>query len=260
MIVFAEERHKNQIAILWKEAFGDEEREVLKYLDKILEYVLVFEENDDVCGMLSMLPVTYKEQEGRYIYAVATRLDKRGKGISTALIDFAKNYIQENNETFLVLVPQNDGLFDFYKKRGFTPISCIEKRIDYENFKICESGEVKTITAENYLMSRDEFFKREPFIKWDESMLVFAQKMYNGDFVSVSFGGEKIGTAFCTMIGNELHIKELLSNQSEKMVRILKKEYGVSKALYACPSYNDKPFAMTYPEFENNVYFNIALD
>lgn len=260
MIVFAEEIHKEQIASLWSEAFGDKKSDVLIYLESILEYFIVFVENKTVCGMLSMLPIRYKGEYGRYIYAVATRLDKRGKGISTALINFAKKFIEEKEETFLVLVPQSESLFEFYEKRGFKPFSCIEQKEYYENYTADEMGTVKKITAESYEIERKKFFSNSNFIEWDKHMLEFAQNMYNGDFLYVSDGEQEIGTAFCLVMGNTLHIKELLSNQPEKMAKILKKYYNISRVLYAFPSYDCTPFAMIYPETKEKIYFNIALE
>ena len=117
MIIFAEEKHKKQIISLWREAFGDGEDEISFYLENILKYLVVFIEKERVCGMLAMLPVAMGDKKGRYIYAVATKKTERGRGISTALLDFAKQYIERNGENFLVLVPQEESLFDFYKKR-----------------------------------------------------------------------------------------------------------------------------------------------
>lgn len=260
MIIFANEKHKGQIATLWSKAFGDKESDVLKYLDSILKFMLIYEEDDIVLGMLALLPVKLCGKCGRYIYAVATREDKRGRGISTGLLEFAKNHIKENNETFLVLVPQNESLFSFYEKRGFSSVSCIERRQDYAECPEIKGGIVKRITAEDYKKIREIFFCGTAFVEWDTNMLAFAKSMYDGEFVSVIVDGKEIGAAFCFVVGEELFVREMLAQKPELVVKILKKEYGISKATYVCPNLFGEPFAMFYPEVKEYTYFNIALD
>ena len=136
MIIFAEKKHISDIAALWNEAFGDKLADVLVYLKTLIEYCVVFEENNKVLGMLFLLPVKCGIKKGRYVYAVATLKSHRGMGISTALIEFAKGFVNDNNEDFLILVPQSESLFKFYEKRGFVSLSCFRLSLSHFFFSI----------------------------------------------------------------------------------------------------------------------------
>ena len=101
MIIKAEKSHMMQIAELWNEAFGDDESDVLSYLEYLLHFFYICEENDTVNAMAAVLPVKFLDKSGGYIYAVATRKSERGKGLSTELLDYIKNLPEYE---FLVLV------------------------------------------------------------------------------------------------------------------------------------------------------------
>ena len=105
MILPAGPCHKEQIVALWSDAFGDRAEDVERYLETILEYFLVYEEDGIVKGMLSVLPVSFFEQNGGYIYAVVTDKKYRGQGICNKLMEFVK---ANNKYDFLALKPQND--------------------------------------------------------------------------------------------------------------------------------------------------------
>ena len=116
MIGFALDKHTDGIKRLWKNAFGDED--INEFLKNYKKNILVYIENGNVCGMLSMLPILMGEEKGRYIYAVATDENYRGRGISSELLEWARKYSQDMGEKFLVLVPAEKSLFNFYEKRG----------------------------------------------------------------------------------------------------------------------------------------------
>ena len=124
MIRFATEKECEQIVSLWQEAFGDSREWVLLYLEENIENVLIYEESGQVFGMLSLLRVSYKERAGFYVYGVATGKAHRSMGVSTKLLEHAKKLAGDG---FLVLVPRNQGLFEFYKGRGF--FAAIAKRM-----------------------------------------------------------------------------------------------------------------------------------
>jgi len=182
MIVSAKEIHRKQIISLWSNAFGDSEGSVNKYLDTLLKYFLVYEEDSIVKGMLSVLPVTLAEKKGGYIYAVVTHPEYRGMGICRDLMERVK---ADKSYDFLVLVPQNKGLFDFYGKMDFTEVNFLNKN---QLLLLGNSGEnysLNTISASEYEMARNTFYNNQNFIEWDSTILEFAKKMYNGDFYEV---------------------------------------------------------------------------
>ncbi len=256
MIIEANGSHKEQIISLWSNAFGDKKDSVAKYLDTLLKYFLVYEEDGIVKGMLSVLPVNLNEKNGGYIYAVVTHPDYREKGICRALMESVK---ADKNYDFLVLVPQNKGLFDFYEKMDFTAVSFLKKD------KILVSNEVegyslKTITAKEYETKRNEFYKNQEFIKWDGAMLEFAKGMYGGIFFEILKDEKSVGVAFIYTEKKTVYIKELLCENhretAEKIGEILKAE----KVNFVYENEDAEPTFMVYPEAFSDTKFGIFLD
>ena len=166
MISFAEGRHKIGIITLWQEAFGDSEEVILDYINSLHtpDNMIVYEDNGKVVGMASMLAISCKDKKGRYIYAVATAKSHRGRGICRKLMDFAEETAKKRGEGFLILVPAEKTLFDFYGKMGYNQIVYAPHTAEF-----VEEG--KILTAKEYYNIRQNVLKEADLIGWDEETL-----------------------------------------------------------------------------------------
>lgn len=259
MIKFAEDKHREDIARVWEEAFGDAKEDVYAYLNTVLDYVLIFEEESRVCGILTLLPARIGKKQGRYVYAVATLKKHRGRGISTALLDYAKEYIRRQGEEFLVLVPQNDELFEFYKKRGFKTVCNIIRKAVLTGHDVKKEFSVEKLSADQYYEFRNKSLKSTDFVEWGRDMLQFAKDMYNGEFYVIKEKYAEVGVVFCFVHDNTLHIKELLGDEN-CIVSALSAEFGVTLIKYNITGKEGTPYAMMYPMLSDSVYFELALD
>jgi len=252
MIRFAIKGESEQIVALWQEAFGDSRTWVLMYLSEHIDNVLVYEEDGIVMGMLSLLPVEYREKKGFYVYGVATGEKYRSMGVSSKLLDYAKNLVGDVG--FLVLVPRNQGLFSFYENRGFFPMVSVKTRT-FSREEIVEKScgwEVLSASCREYYEIRKSYF--ENLIEWDESMLMSIKKFENGEYYRTSSG---FG-AFCYAYNGTLYIKELCGDIS--FAGAIAKLYDVEKVLVTECSGGVVPSCMTYPQFSEKVFFNISID
>lgn len=259
MIAAAKKRHTRDIVSIWNEAFDDPCEAVMKYLEKILKYCIVFEENGRAVGMLFLLPVKCGEDRGRYVYAVATEKSARRRGISTALIDYAKKFIEENGEKFLVLVPQEEDLVNFYAKRGFSELS---RMTTAEADGLCAAEEavfVRKLTAEEYFKTRRAYLHKAELIEWDADMLEFAKDMYGGEFTELKERTGAAAYAFSVQTARGICLKELLSENPKRSAALFKRHFGAKNLTYN-DFHGGKVFAMTYPRADGKRYFNIALD
>ncbi len=259
MIVRAKEEMLGQMSELWNEAFGDAITAAEGYLSVLLKYFYVYEEQGDVCGMLSLLPISLDGKKGRYVYAVATNRKDRGRGVATALIEYAKKLVLEGNVDFLVLVPAKKSLFEYYKRRGFLEFMSVKNCVKICDGK-CFDSYTEKIGAEEYFLLRKKYFNNP--IEWDEDFLEFARKMYRADFVRVYRGNKEIGGALCFCMGRELVVKELCvkNEEAEFAVRALAYEFSAERVKYSMSDCAGECFAMIYPHAENEVYFGIELD
>ncbi|MCR4719601.1 MAG: GNAT family N-acetyltransferase [Firmicutes bacterium] len=260
MIRFFEEKDKEAVISLWQEAFGDKREEIAVFVDFFKSGLLVFENDGQVVSMLTLIKTSVGAKKGRYVYAVATDKKFRGMGFASRLIDFAKQYISDNDEIFLVLVPREKSLFNFYKKHGFCELCCcekIEKKINiYENIDV----KAETITAEDYFSFRESFFAGEKHAVWDIKMLDFIKKAYRGDFIALRKENRVCGTAFCYVAGDVLVVSELLQRGNpDTSINALGKFFRLSKVFCIIAKNQGDKFAMIYPEEFRDTYFGLAM-
>ncbi len=117
----AEARDYLRLNELWDECFPDDIN-FRQFFFKALydaKFAHVCEIGGNVCAMLHAFPFSFETQSGvlkaKYVYGVGTGRDFRGLGAASRLLQSV-----ENDCDFLVLIPQNPGLFDFYKKNGYS--------------------------------------------------------------------------------------------------------------------------------------------
>ncbi len=167
MFEFFSEKYREGVISLWNKTFKDSREMIENYLDNMCKnnMVLITEE-DKIIAMASILPVTMKDKKGRYVYAVATDEDYRGKGFAKAIMGEIDKIIKEREEHFAVLVPASDSLFEFYKNLGYTQTVFAPPET-----KIQEGGD--KIGPEEYFKIRDEILKDLDYIKWSEKQLKY---------------------------------------------------------------------------------------
>lgn len=148
-ITYATRQMIPELTKLWIEAFGDDREYVGFYFaNRFCEKdMLVYLLDGKPISMISMLPAylhvnTQPKRAGlhllekrrpiRYIYAVATLMEYRGRGYAKRLIQEAYRLLQIP----LVLEPATKPLFDYYQRMGFQEaFSVAEQLIDLQKEK-----------------------------------------------------------------------------------------------------------------------------
>ncbi len=210
MFEFFSEKYREGVISLWNKTFKDSREMIEKYLDNMCKnnMVLITEE-DKVIAMASILPVTMKNKKGRYVYAVATDENYRGKGFAKAIMGEIDKIIKERAEHFAVLVPASDSLFEFYKNLGYTQTVFAQPSIEKT-----EAGEM--ISAKEYALIREEILKDLDYIKWSEESLKYI----------LSFGEAKKINGGAVYIENgktvELLSREIFEEEWEKPFALIK--------------------------------------
>ena len=120
-IVFAHNGEKEQILKIWEKCFGDDEKNIRFYLENWFsqENMLVIHEDGKIVSMASFLPAELvfhgKLFSARYVYAVATLPEYRGRGYAAKIL----THSQEKYRMPLFLQPESENLEEYYKKIGF---------------------------------------------------------------------------------------------------------------------------------------------
>lgn len=262
MIAFAEEKDREQIKKLWREVFGDGEEEIEGFMSRYLKNMLLYKKDRKVAGMLSMLPVSMKNEKGRYIYAVATAPEARGAGISTGLLKKAEDHIKKSGEKFSVLTPAESSLFDFYKNRGYTAVNAL-KRVEFDSTGFGNAAyEVDKITPQKLFALRREYFKDKSFVEWGPEELEYIWRLYKGGFYRIR-GSEGQAFAVCSSVGGLLDIKELCCDglDAADCVASLNGIFNKPHCRAAMPDdKSESPSAMIRPSGYKDIYFNLAMD
>lgn len=198
-VVYADrERDAEQIAKIWKTCFGDEEKYISCYQKKRMtdENMLVIWEDQKIVSMASFLPVKYhcdgEVLSARYVYAVATLPEYRGRGLAAEILNFAKARYGEP----LILAPAEEGLVSWYEKLGFVQaFSDDRKEDDMEQPGRREfHGKWQSVESETYTRIRDAVFCRDGYVQWEKDAVAFAiewARLSGGDALLVWTDDEK---------------------------------------------------------------------
>lgn len=111
---------------LWQLAFGDTQEYIRGFFDLVddPERVLVLEQGGRVQAMACWLVTPLVRPDGReeraaYLYAVATRPERRGEGCGVRLLDYARRRLGELGFVWLTTVPARPELHGFFARGGF---------------------------------------------------------------------------------------------------------------------------------------------
>lgn len=213
-----------QLQALWQEAFGDSEEDTAHYFKHRHQHenMLVFLSGNEVAAMLSLLPVKLvtpeKTEKARYIFAVATKKNHRGQGISTKLLEAAHQSIKSEGGVAGILVPAESSLFAFYEKRGYQTTFYIDeaKRNAKDLPSPHQEDSIEVCGAEDYLTLRDSLCKSNAlFVRWGIEALTYIKSSFEragGAMFRMSVNG-KPALAVCAPSGNEVQVTELLCDK-----------------------------------------------
>lgn len=132
------------IILLWREAFGDTREDIEFFLDNCEnKSVLCYYKNDELLSMLFLVDCIVNGERYKYIYAACTKKSARKSGIMTELLDFAKECYSK-----ILLIPADNELSEYYKKRGFT------QKIETDSIRFYEIEDVVEYLFEGCELSK----------------------------------------------------------------------------------------------------------
>lgn len=264
MIRFAKDEDHPQLKVLWNQVFGDSEAAIDFYFSNRHQNqnMLVYEVEDVIAGMLTMLPVQLafgpEMQNGRYIYAVATAPAYRNQGISSQLLLYCHNWMEKNEEIAAVLAPASDSLFAFYQKRGYSTVFYVETTTlhapDLPPYT-CESICGPCLVQDFFRLRDAAFSNCSLFVRWGEDALEYiiraAQAFGDGVYYFRTESGE--GYAVFGWRGRTIFIREIALVQIDipTAVSILHHTLGADDYILRLPASSldgtvSQPFGMIH--------------
>ncbi|MBO5852876.1 MAG: GNAT family N-acetyltransferase [Clostridia bacterium] len=188
---------KEQALALYKEVFWEDGADFAtaftdKYFERCCKYVLI---NGEIVSMLYLLDCTVFDGENtflaKYLYAAATKVEHRKKGLMSKLINSA---LMENK--IIITKPATEELFAFYEKFGFTVCSYKDDvKKEFHN----------KIERKEYIKIRKSLLLNTPhIILADEEFALCGLALYGND-------------AYCAAVDNDTKlVKEYISKNSQK--------------------------------------------
>lgn len=250
---------KKQIFDLWKAAFGDSNKFMKMYFERVYrdEYAMVIEDNKHVLSSLLMLPYTMmfcgEEISVAYISGACTLPSEKGKGLMKQLLQHSFAEMRERDIALTALIPAEKWLFNYYRSQGYTEV------FEY-SLKVYTHHEYIEPERDLQVVQQDENLTEEVFAYFDRKLRerpACILHTYDGlvtilKDIKISKGKcmvaynprkEPVGLAFVLPPDKQKHpesvsVKEILYNDERVKKHLLfeiTKQFKVPKAMYRIP-------------------------
>jgi GNAT superfamily N-acetyltransferase len=175
------------------------------------ENMLVLRAGGEPAATLTVQDFELTSQTGpikaAYVYGVVTAPEHRGRGYSTAILQYADSLLQENGYKAAVLVPASESLFGFYENRGYETAFRLN-RASVMAAELTPGQTPEPVNAAWLMEAREAAFGSSPmFVRWPlEYMRYIAEEceFYGGGVYSAG-----AMCAACQCYGSTVVVKEL---------------------------------------------------
>ncbi len=229
VVDFANAGDFDNLAAMWRMAFSDSDEYIKNFFDMMYKpgYTLVsrVEGVPVSCAFLleAQLVIQGRPYSAYYFYAASTHPNYRNQGHMGAILHAAEEIASEREIDFIVLVPAEDYLFDYYQKFGYE--TKFYKRVAYftrDELKAmaCEP-DLKDAFSLNIFETRQTALGLNDFMNWGEKAIKYAMYEHNATSGSVAFTSD--GYAIYNMGKDTVYVKELctLSDPGELFTMLL---------------------------------------
>lgn len=266
-------KYSETLKKLWSDTFGDDEEYINLLFDNGCKPAECFAEvyEGKVISVLYLLRgyIINGDQklEGRYLYAAATDMNHRGKGLMAKLIREAQEYVKRNNISFISLVPADEGLYGYYVRFGFEPLM--------KNYVATVGGANKAV-LKSEIAPEDAFELRKcigvPYFHFADEEWKYAVSCleYAGyRFLKIS------DDSYCIISDDGADVLEYVSAAEGVSENTNKLIYALNEGTTVVSPYDlsehsecvENKFGMVFfadenikDDFESGIYMNIALD
>lgn len=211
---------------IWKVCFGDQDSYIDLYFSNKYkpDETVVLLNKGDIAAMATMIPAKLVMPSGKalnlaMLYAVATHPKDQGKGFSTQIMAFCNKHLMEKGTDLSILVPAEEGLFDFYSKRGYQDafyireVTLTHEQIARFKTNINQVVSIEPVEADEYNKRRRSLLVGNLYVDYKDEEIDYQKKIckqFGADLYGLNIG-ETQGCAIIEWVDqNKIFIKEIL--------------------------------------------------
>ena len=258
-ISFAQKSDELALKRLFLNCFDD----TLGFVNMFFEHHFVPEDtvcvylDERIIGQAHFLSCAVGDKPCFYIYAVCVDAEYRGQGIGRAMLEFIKRECLRRDSGAL-LHPQDEDVFSFYRKCGFTP--CGFWKIS--PVAPCgESAELLPVTAAEYSTLRKRDFPNESTLLWDDDAVAYAlsQETFFG---YTAYKTETDYIVLCGAENGEVYVKETTAPETEwpRIAAAVNGKLGGEETLFLQKGGEDDRLCGFGFNVRTDIYMNLLLD
>ena len=218
----ADAQEAPELKKLWRLSFPEDTEEgVAFFFQRVFQPLncVVFRQEGRPVSMAFLLPAVLHTPEGptalHYLYAAATRPDRRGRGLFARVLCETFRVGRERGVEASCLLPAEQGLAAYYARFGYRPF--FRTVIEVKEGKKRGSGLFFSTDAGEYALRRNRSLShREWWVEWPPHLLAYAvdAAVKNGGGVWLS----SEGVALCEPgdSGSPLLVREFLCHPAER--------------------------------------------
>lgn len=268
-----------QIKNLMNSVFGDEESFLIRFFNLFYQdNVLIAEANNCIVSMAFLLPNNIMIQGQlfpiTYLYACATHVEYRGKGLMSRIISKAYEDVCKKGELGLILLPANESLYHYYENLGFKNSFFFDEILFSQEENIApnvnSSFKIEKITAETYYQLRNITLTTELSIFNPLQYFLFMEMTPEENeqgFYLIYSQNEPIAICYLSKVNTILRVKELLPSDIDlpQLYSFLSHIFAVKQIVINIPGTTKKSAqiklnpAYSYLEMKKG-YFNFGLE
>lgn len=245
----------SQLWNLWRETFGDSGAFLEAFFDTAYspERCLCVSENSTVAAAVYWFNCTCRGQKLAYIYALATSVKYRGRGVAHRLMDTVHHTLEQQGYEGVILVPVTQTLRGFYEGMGYRTCSRIS---EFVCGGAADEVQLRRVTPQEYALQRRELLSLlvpDAVIQENENLAFLATQaeLYTGQNFLLAAHGD----------GDTLVGIELLGDA--QMAPGIVQALGYTKGNFRTPG-DGEDFAMYRPlggsQLPAPSYFGFAFD
>ncbi len=204
------------------------------------ENTLLYKTDGRIAATLQMFYYETNIGQTMYLFGVCTDVNYRRQGLSTKLINRAIEIARQNGCISVILIPEQDWLFDFYGKLGFSrSFFCNKKTIHTAQKNTIKITKLSYADTDDILDCYYKNMTSDMYIKRDHDFYKLQIDFYNNLAVKYMDGSKFIGYSFGTKEDNVLVLDELVATDYNLCLNA----YENSEITYTTPN-GDVPLGM----------------